>query len=179
MARIRRNQKETDERIIDLVEAIIADKSLSEESVDAIENRADIVKKMIRNGSKENWSVDDPGLVSELIGHMVAEYIFSTMNNDEHRNFAEELVNAIVDSEKKPREANSDRERKPRVKTEASEYFDSLLRFLKTNGFDARPSFSLFQKYVSKFNAKKIIAEPEFKSDRDCYTQWETWIVKK
>lgn len=182
MARIRRSQKETDEKIIDLVEAICSDKSVSEESMDAIENRADIVKKMVRNGSKENWSVDDPGLVSELIGHMVAEYIFSTMTNDEHRDFAEEIVNVIVDAEKKPKQ-NSDkgngRERRGRVGTDAAEYFDALLRFLKTNGFDARPSYALFQKYVSKFNAKKIIPEPEFTSDKDCFTQWENWIVKK
>lgn len=179
MARNSRNRKEIEEQVAELVKSILESGTLSKESFEAIEGRSDIVKKIVKTGSNDNWDNKDPNLVGGLLSIVIEEYIYNNMENSDHREFAGTLVGIIDDTEERPTRSTSGKEKEAKLTSGVNTYFNALYRFLKSNEYDTRPSFAMFGKYVDKFNARKLAEEPEVESNRVLFDLWEKWVIKK
>lgn len=190
MARRGCKQNDIVENIETLIENIIGSDTLGADALERISNRADNVKKLIRNGSTRNWSTDDPREVTQLVSIVLEEFIYAAFDSDEHKDLASTLVKIVesddYDSNRKPNNGggfrgnkNKDRNsKKPRVEADTEEYFKCFYNFLSTNKYTTRPSFATFVKCVEKFNLRKQCIEPAL-STQDLYNQWDLWVINR
>lgn len=177
MARGNRERDGVETSVTTLVEDILTSGLLSKDSISAIENRADIVSKIVKGGSKGNWNPDDPKLISGLVALAVEEFIFSTMDSGAHRSFGEDLSDAVLDNKSSHR-SSKDTKRPTRYGQDLEDYFSALYAYLKTNSFPLRPTFATFIKFSDKFSSKKIVPEPAVESSMDLYNKWENWVSR-
>lgn len=177
------------EEIEELVENILGSQTLSNDALDRISNRADNVKKLVRNGSERNWNTEDPREVTQLISIVLEEYIYATFDPEDHKDLASKLVKIVEDEDHEPasekknffkRDKGRDekKNKKSTLDRTTETYFDNFYDFLKSNKITTRPSFATFVKCIEKFNLRKQCMEPSI-STQNLFNQWDSWVINR